>query len=318
MSFPALSESSNKKILVIGASNLDIISVVDEMPSLHSSISAEVRTSYGGVARNIAENLARLGESVSLITAVGQDVFGKSLLEYTADSGVDVHACLECDNINTASYQAIINKQGKSINAFEDMRIFNLLTPDHIKNFAYLFSEAKMVFFDANINISTIRTILSLSRKFGIPVSADATSTILVKRLIQFVPKLFLVTANTKEASLLSENQIVVEDRQSALLAARFFINRGTTISVIPMAEFGVCYATSETNGHIPAMRTSILDSTGAGDALTASILFGLLNNLPLDDSIRLGVSAASLTLRHSGSVYPDLSLERLYDELLI
>ena len=57
---------------------------------------------------------------------------------------------------------------------------------------------------------------------------------------------------------------------------------------------------------------------TGAGDAMTAALLFGLLNDIELDDAIRLGVSAASLTLRHPGSVYPELSLEGLYDQLLV
>ncbi len=40
---------------------------------------------------------------------------------------------------------------------------------------------------------------------------------------------------------------------------------------------------------------------------MTAAVLFALLNDIELDDAIRLGVSAASLTLRHPGSVYPDL-----------
>jgi pseudouridine kinase len=79
-----------------------------------------------------------------------------------------------------------------------------------------------------------------------------------------------------------------------------------------------VVYATSETTGHIPAIRTRISDPTGAGDALTAAILFALLNDIELDDAIRLGVSAASLTLRYSGTVCPDLSLEKLYDQLLV
>ena len=66
------------------------------------------------------------------------------------------------------------------------------------------------------------------------------------------------------------------------------------------------------------AIRTRITDPTGAGDAMTAAVLFALLNNIDLDDAIRLGVSAASLTLRHPGSVYPNLTLEGLYDQLLV
>jgi pseudouridine kinase len=84
------------------------------------------------------------------------------------------------------------------------------------------------------------------------------------------------------------------------------------------LGQFGVCYATSDTSGQIPAIRTEIADPTGAGDAMTATVIFALLNDIPLDDAVRLGVSAATLTLRHPGAVLPDLSLEKLYDQLVI
>ncbi len=61
-----------------------------------------------------------------------------------------------------------------------------------------------------------------------------------------------------------------------------------------------------------------MLDPTGAGDALTATVVFSLLNDIPLDDAMRLGVSAASLTLLYPGAVIPDLSLQKLYDHLVI
>jgi pseudouridine kinase len=79
-----------------------------------------------------------------------------------------------------------------------------------------------------------------------------------------------------------------------------------------------VVYATSETSGHVPAIRTKIIDPTGAGDALTATMIFSILNNIPLDDAVRLGVTAATLTLQHRSTVIPDLSLEMLYDNLVI
>jgi len=56
-------------------------------------------------------------------------------------------------------------------------------------------------------------------------------------------------------------------------------------------------------------------DPTGGGDALSAAVIFALLNDIPIDDAVRLGVSAASLTLGHRGAVLPDLSLEKLYNQ---
>ena len=89
-------------------------------------------------------------------------------------------------------------------------------------------------------------------------------------------------------------------------------------IALIALAEFGVVYASSEISGHVPAIQTPIIDPTGAGDALTAAVLYGLVNEMELDDAVRLGVSAASLTLRHSGTVFTGLTLEKLYETLVI
>ena len=65
-------------------------------------------------------------------------------------------------------------------------------------------------------------------------------------------------------------------------------------------------------------MRTPVVDTTGVGDALTAAVIFGLVNEMPLDEAVRLGVSAAALTLRTRETVAKDLSLDRLYDDLVV
>jgi pseudouridine kinase len=82
------------------------------------------------------------------------------------------------------------------------------------------------------------------------------------------------------------------------------------------MAEFGVVYASDDGSGHIPAVQTEILDPTGAGDALTSTVIFALLNDIPFDEAVRLGLSAAALTLRSQGTTCKNLSLELLYDQL--
>ena len=105
-------------------------------------------------------------------------------------------------------------------------------------------------------------------------------------------------------------------DVNQALAAARHLVSLGVDIAMVTMAEFGVGYASAEGSGHLPALRTEVVDPTGAGDALTAAAIFALLNGIPLDEAVRLGLSAAALTLRTPGTVAPDLSLELLYDQL--
>jgi len=92
----------------------------------------------------------------------------------------------------------------------------------------------------------------------------------------------------------------------------------GAKIAVILMAEFGVCYADSESSGHIPAIETSVTDPTGAGDAFTAAVIYGEATGMDLDESLRLGISAASVTLRCKGSVAHNLTLDKLYANLIV
>ena len=92
----------------------------------------------------------------------------------------------------------------------------------------------------------------------------------------------------------------------------------GVDIAIVTLAEQGLAYADGRSAGQIPALRSAVVDTTGVGDALTAAVIFGLVNDMPLDEAVRVGVSAAALTLRTRETVVPDLSLDRIYDELVV
>ena len=314
--FPDIDVS--KPVLVLGAAGVDVIGRLESDLKPASSTPARIRRSYGGVARNVAENLARLGHSVRLISVVGEDDSGDNMLEHAAEAGVDVSAVLRTPDYPTGYYMGVVNESGALRFAVDDMRLMDEITSKFLKEREELFKSSSMVFVDANLPKKTLRTAISLARRAKIPICADPTSSSLAERLTSFLPRFFLVTPNCKEASVLTGLSFEASERQAATEAARALVNQGVKVALVALAEFGVVYATSETTGYIPAIRTPISAPTGAGDAMTAAVLFALLNDIELDDAIRLGVSAASLTLRHPGSVYPDLSLEGLYNQLLV
>ena len=142
---------------------------------------------------------------------------------------------------------------------------------------------------------------MSIARRKQLPVCADPTSQALAEKLRLYLPRLRMIVPNCREAEILCDRRINPSSRREALAAAKCLVAQGVEIAIIGLAAFGVCYATSQTSGHVPALRTSCMDPTGAGDALTATVLFGLLNDIPIDDAVRLGVTAASLTLAPPG-----------------
>ncbi len=315
-------QSSEFPVLVIGAAGLDMVGRLKFSQQAGEigtgkTNPADIRVSFGGVGRNVAENLARLGQSVRLLTAVGKDQLGKEMLAHTSACGVDVLACLESENFPTSACLAVLDPEGQNYMTLEDHEVLDEVTAAFLRTHKDLIAQSSLVFIDANLSPKAMKTVISLAGWSRIPVCADATSVLLADRLLPHLGSLMMVSANSAEASILCRNDPVVTNQETAFQAARKLVNQGVGLVIIALAEFGVVYATSETNGHIPAVRTRILDPTGAGDALTSTVLFGLLNHIPMDESVRLGVTAASLILRHRGTVFPYLSLEKLYDELL-
>jgi pseudouridine kinase len=309
--------SPEKPVLVIGAAGVDIVGRL--RGDLHSGTSnpAQIRSSFGGVARNVAENIARLGQTVELITAIGNDPTGEQILEQLTAAGVGTTAILHDKEHRTGSYLAVVNARGELQLALDDMRAISALTAEYLHAQAALFKQASLLFLDTNLSKETLRAAFSLARRYRLPVCADPTSTPLASRLIPHIARLHLVTPNLAEASILCGQTYLPRPRQ-AIEAAKCLVSQGVRIAIVTLAQFGVCYATSETSGHIPAIRTDIVDPTGAGDALSGAVIFALLNEITLDDAVRLGVAAASYTMRHRGSVVPHLTLEKLYDQLAI
>lgn len=305
-------------VLVIGSAGVDIVGRLKNELRMGISNPAHIRSSYGGVARNVAENLARLGQPVTLISAVGDDAAGEDLIDELVDAGINIDHIFHSDQHPTGSYLAIVNSDGELQVALDDMRASSQLTPGFMRERTHLFKEASAVFLDANLPKDTLRTIISLARHASIPICADPATSILAVKLRPYLKYLDMITPNSTEAAVLTDHPVLPSRRREAVQAAKELVAQGVGIVVVALAQFGVSYATSETSGQISAIRTSIIDPTGAGDALTATVLFGLLNQMNIDEAVRLGVSAASLTLGYRGAVVPDLSLEKLYDHLVV
>jgi pseudouridine kinase len=309
---------SARHVLVIGAANLDIKGQPEVELVRGSSIPGRIRNSLGGVARNIAENLTRLEVETVLLTAVGDDSAGERVLGRAAGSGIDISEALVVEGGRTGTYMALLRKNGALDVALDDMGVMQALTPTYFYARRRLFAHAALAAIDANLTPDALKAIVRLCGEYEIPLCADPTSTTLAPRLCPHLPHLYMASPNVGEAEALCGLPVAPGNRDDAQRAAHKLVSLGVEVAVVTLGERGVVYADSETHGHIPAIQTPVVDETGAGDALTAGIIFGLLEGIPIDECVRLGVTAASLTLRTNETVRPDLSVDLLYDELVV
>ena len=306
----------DRPVITIGSCGLDIVGRASEAIHPGTSNPAVLRMSPGGVARNVAENLARLGTDVYLLSAVGDDPEGRLILAQAREAGIHVEHVLTVPEARTGAYLAVLDELGNLRLAMDDMRIVESVSPEHLRGCKELLAEASVIFLDGNLTPRSLALAVRLAKQAGVPVAADPTSVSLAARFETLLDDLWMFMPNEAEAGALVPARAAPTDRVRGLEAAHQLVSRGVEAAVVTLSEFGVAYASPEVSGLVPAVQTEIVDPTGAGDALTAAVLFALLNDIPLDEAVRLGASAAALTLRTPGSVVPGLSLEQLYDQL--
>jgi pseudouridine kinase len=306
-----------RPVLVIGAAGVDIKARPQGPLRMKRSNVGVVRHSFGGVARNVAENLARLEVPTILLSAVGQDSSGDSMIAYTKQTGVDTSAILRLPDAHTGSYVAVLDAAGRLAVSISEYDVIDAITPKYVQEHRSLFADAAMIAVDANLSPKTLASIFRWAKRYGVPVCADPTSQALAVKLIDYLPELTMIAPDAGEAAALCGLDDPPSTSEAAIETAQCLVSRGVKIAIVTLGDQGLAYADSGGAGHIAALRTRVVDTTGAGDALTAAVIFGLVNEMPLDEAVRLGVSAAALTLRTRETVAKDLSLDRLYDELV-
>jgi pseudouridine kinase len=305
-------------VLVIGSAGMDVKGRPDAAMQSGMANAGRVRHSVGGVARNIAENLARLEVPAILLTAIGDDVQGLRVLDQSRAAEVNCDAVRIVAGQRTGTYLALLTPNGDLDMAISDYEVMNYVDADYLRQNEPLFADAALILIDATLAPAAIAAVFELAAKYEVRVCADPTTPALASRLCPYLDKLYFIVPNAAETKALCGLPSPASDHDTAIQAARGLVALGTAIAVVTMGDQGLAYADSKGAGFIRAQNTTVVDSTGAGDALTGAVIFALLNDVELDEAMRLGVTAAALTLQSRETVLPDLNQELLYGALVV
>lgn len=271
--------------------------------AMASSNPGSVLSAPGGVARNIAEGLARLGLAASLIGAVGRDPPGRQLLAATAVAGVDVRGVLR-GPAPTGTYAATLDARGELLVGVAAMDVLEQLTPRRLARRQRLIAAADLVVADSNLPAATLDWLLAFAARRGLRLAIDAVSVPKARRLrplLRTRRPLFALFCNRAEAAALT-------GRTTPRAAARRLHDLGVRHVCIGLGRRGVLASSGGVQHRVPTLAGDVVDVTGAGDAAVAGTLFGLLRGAPLTTAARYGQAAAALTRAAAQSVSPRLS----------
>ena len=311
---------NDPKIVVVGGANIDIKGYSANTFQHGSSNSGIIKESSGGVGRNVAANLGNLGCQVTLLSAIGNDYRGEKLIADTGKCGVNLEYIRTMEVYSTGTYLAVIDQKGELVGAVNSMEIINGIDRDYLKKNLKVLEQADWIFIDTNLN----RDIISwmLNRNFSGKIIIDPVSIEKSSKIKNRLDEIDIITPNLMEFCYLydidsSETELLISKNENTELLNLIDNNRkrvsAKTELIITLGAEGIIYSGPEQNFWESAVDLSdkIIETTGAGDALNAGIIYGLSRSKSIRESVRIGQEMAGLNIMADDTVRKD-SLERL------
>lgn len=291
-------------ITVIGGINIDIEGSPFNKLRREDSNPGRISLSYGGVGRNITENIARIGGDVAMVSVIGEDQMGRGAKEELQELGVDVSGVEILAGRNSAMYLSILNEDKDMELAISDMDIVNVITPRFLDKHRELLLGSKAVALDTNLSEETLEYAADILEKT--PLFLDPVSVTKAVKARKIIGKFECIKPNVMEAEALSGLKITSEEELIA--AGGWFIQQGVKKVFITLNKEGVYYRSPDREGFIRPKDISPVSATGAGDSFSAAILIGMVRGLDIEEIAKIGMAAAQVTMESPGAVNKAIS----------
>jgi pseudouridine kinase len=287
--------------LFVGGANVDIKgdSIARLLPG--TSNPGTVRLAAGGVGRNVAENLARLGEEVQLFALVGEDADGEWLRQTTAQSGVATNGMFRVPDQRTGRFIAIHDFDGEMMTAVADMAVNDAWDEQMVQTGLKQLSQAVGLFVDANVPTKVMERFLAEGMRLGLKVVVDPVSVKKAEKWKGLLNGVFLIVVSIDEAEVLTGIAIKSPgDIESAAARLQF---QGVRQVIITCGSEGVYIRGREESAWLPAPLAVVRD--GTRDAFTAGVMFAFTQTDSLLEQAAYGFALAglvrtqTLTARH-------------------
>ena len=290
-------------ISVIGGANVDLSASLNDAFIAADSNPGHIDVGYGGVARNIAHNLALLGTRPQLFTVFGGDLFGGLLLDHCKQQGIDVHLSERDSSQRSGIYLCINNHGGEMIAAVADTEAIRLITPEWLEKKAGEINRAEFIIADANISEDSLRWLME---NVTAPLFIDGVSSTKAHRVVNALRKMKLPYLHTLKLNL--KEALAVTNTTSYADAAQALLNMGIAHVYITLSGEGVYCRNAAEEWLFPILPGEIVNTTGAGDAFLAGVVFAHAKGIAFPQTAQYGLMAARATLMSNKAVNPDIA----------
>ncbi|MCK5674717.1 MAG: ribokinase [Spirochaetales bacterium] len=302
-------------VCVVGASNIDLISYIPRLPvegeTLHGT---EFRMGFGGKGANQAVMAAKLNANVSMVTKLGDDVFGKQTLENFQNFGVNTDKIYFTKEAFSGVAPISVDSDGKNsiiiVTGAND-----LLSVDNIQSAKSTISSSKVLVCQMEIPVEISISALKIAKEAGVltifnPAPARNNLPGEIYGLID------IISPNETEVEILTG--VKINSIKDAEDAGKLLVKRGVETVIITLGEKGSMLVTKDGGEYFQVDSVDALDSTGAGDAFIGSLAMSLAKGRSLSDSIIFANKIAGISVQNKGTQTSFPAISELPDELIL
>ncbi|MFB6468776.1 carbohydrate kinase [Cytobacillus sp. Hz8] len=305
----------SEQIVCIGGANVDRKFYMKEKSQLGTSNPVKSTQSVGGVARNIAENLGRLGMDAVLITACGEDSDWK-LIKDSSSLYMNLDHVTTMPGMTTGSYSAVLDLSGDLIIALADMEVYDSISVDILLRNDALLSRAKCMVADLNCPKETLQFLCHFAKTHHRPLVLIPVSSPKMSHLPDDLSGVSWLITNLDETENFFGCKIKSKEEWEQALVN--WLALGIENVVITNGKQGAMIGNKEEGMfHVPSIKTEeIADVTGAGDAFSSAVIYKWLEGNRLLEIAQAGSVNASKTLQSNYTVRQDLTANQLQQDL--
>jgi ribokinase len=290
---------SGRRIVIVGSYATGLTMRVSRLPGPGETLLAKgYRVDFGGKGSNQAVACARLGANVSFIAKIGRDDFGEMALDLHRREKVDIDSVIQVPDQPTGVGFIIVDAQGNNCITI-DPGANDLLTGEEVSQGLKTLTPEAVVLTQLEIPVEAAGAAMARGReRRALTILNPAPARTLPDTVLRLVD---VLTPNQSEAKVL-----VGHSPDAALepeAAARDLLRRGVKQVVITLGEKGAFVATVNSSLHIPAIKVSAEDTTGAGDSFNAGLAVALSRGEKLEDAVRFAVVTGGLAVTREGVV---------------
>lgn len=267
---------------------MDLVVTSSKRPGAGETVLGDsFKTVPGGKGANQAVAAARLGADVYMIGCVGDDHYGKAILQNFKENGVHTDCVEPVTHTESGTAHIILAEGDNSIVVVKGAN--DHVTPAYVEKVLHVIRESDIVLIQQEVPEETVEYVSNLCHEFGVPLLLNpAPARALSENVIE---KATYLTPNEHEASVLFNGL----SREDALkrYPNKVFITEG---------KKGVRYYDGEKEVLVPSYEVEAVDTTGAGDTFNAALAVALAEGKSFTESLQFANRAASLSVTKFGA----------------